>query len=76
MKLAGQLQAMPEEERKTAFNEKIGRLSIIAMQRCPARMTKHLEGLSTTLDKTKLKDFAVSLPEEFAKGFERYQEGL
>lgn len=76
VELAGQLQAMPEEERKTAFNEKIGRLSLIAMQRCPARMTKHLEGLSTTLAKTKLKDFAVSLPEEFAKGFERYQEGL
>jgi len=44
------------------------------MQRCPSRMAKHLEGLSASLSKTVLKEFAASLPEEFNKGLEKYHE--
>ena len=74
VELAGQLRAMAEDERKKAFMEKVEQLSIIAMQRCPSRMAKHLEGLSSSLSKTVLKDFAASLPEEFIKGLEKYHE--
>lgn len=74
VELASQLRAMDEAERKKAFSEKIDQLSIIAMKRCPSKMAKHLEGLSKTLSKSVLKDFAMSMPERFAKDLESYHE--